>query len=113
MTNQSSSMPSKLILALAELADKHRLELSTGAGEKLQGALVEFLRDGASASSSPIDLQADLIALVPRFVNALVSSMHHGGPCRNCSMRVASMLATEIIRDAEALSEHQHTGGIH
>ena len=113
MADKACSTPSVLLLSIAELADKHRLEMHTGAGDKLQAALVEFLRDGAAASSSPIDLQADLITLLPRFVNALVSSTHLGAACRSCSIRIASMVATEIIRDAEALSERQNTRGIH
>lgn len=103
---------SEWLVFLAELAERHRLETLTSAGNELQSALIAFLVDGGRSGVDLEDLQADLITILPRFHNALVQARHAGGACVGCSSRQAIMLFDEITRDMRALRDRQHAGGL-
>lgn len=89
---------------VADLAEKHPFKPITRAGSELQSAFVNFLRNGAGNEADPLDMLADLMAILPRFQNALVQANHNGSICRRCAARYAGMLFNEIVRDAGELA---------
>jgi hypothetical protein len=78
MTNPPSTT-SEWLSFFADLAEKYPIDGISTAGKQLHDSLVEFLREGA------LDMQADLITIIPRFHNALVQANHRGSICRRCA----------------------------
>jgi hypothetical protein len=99
--------PAEWLLFAADLAERHPMGTLTAAGTELQNAFIAFLRAGSIEQAIPLDLHADLITLLPRFHNALVSAGHEGAVCQACSSRRAAMIFDEIIRDARELAARQ------
>ncbi len=107
------TIPEWLIFA-ADKADQYPLDTLTSAGAELQRAFSAFLRDAGSSQADLLDLQADLLTLVPRLMNATVIADHHGSLCIGCAKKLAVSLAGEILRDAIEHTKLQlNTGGIH
>ncbi|MDH6273633.1 hypothetical protein GFL80_24270 [Rhizobium leguminosarum bv. viciae] len=105
--------PAEWLTFLADLAEQHTLRTITTEGAFLQLSLIEFLRSAGSSGTSPLDLQSDLLTLLPRFCNALLQAEHAGAACRVCSTNLAHMLFSEITRDMNEISNRQETGGLH
>lgn len=104
--------PHEWLTFMADMAERHPLTMITPAGTSLQAAFITFLRDAGTAGAPVIDLQADLLTILPRFFNALVQAMHGGDPCVGCSSRQAIMLFDEITRDMRELRDRQRAGGL-
>lgn len=105
--------PENLIFS-ANMAEQYPLVTITSAGDELQRAFSKFLRDAGNSQADLLDLQADLLTLIPRLINAIVSADHHLAPCLSCSKRLAVQIATEILRDAiDHVRLQQKNGGVH
>jgi hypothetical protein len=101
------------LLYLADLAEKHPLEMITPEGTFLQLSFVEFLRSAGSTGTPSLDLQADLITMLPRFCMALLQAEHGGDACKSCGARLAGMIFNEIVQHQRELAARQNTGGVH
>lgn len=104
--------PAEWLGFIADLAERHPLTMITEAGTNLQTAFVAFLREAAAAGAPVIDLQADLLTMLPRFHNALVQATHSGDACIGCSSRHAIMLFDEITKDMREMRDRQRAGGL-
>ncbi|UDF29325.1 UNVERIFIED_ORG: hypothetical protein LHK14_17700 [Roseateles sp. XES5] len=104
--------PDEWLRYVADLAEQHRLSMLTAAGANLQTAFIAFLREASAAGAPVIDLQADLLTMLPRFHNALIQASHGGAACVGCCSKQAIMLFDEITTDMREMRDRQRAGGM-
>ena len=114
MTDTTTHTPSQLLVYAADISDDSPLQTLTSAGAELQRAFSVFLRNAGIAQAEIVDIQADLLTLIPHLVNATVLAEHQFSPCVACSKKLAVSLATEILQDAiDQVKVAQNAGGVH
>lgn len=113
MDAKPPSTPAEWLKFLADLAEKHPLIAITESGAELHRHCTEMLREAAATNTDIFDLQADLLTILPRFLNAVTQAKHNGNACPACASRDAAVLYAEIIRDMSEIALRQNTGGMH
>lgn len=113
MTSPAPRTPAEWLLFLADLGDRHPLVAITSQGSDFQRSCTALILDAGMNDADLLDLQADLLTILPRLINATVQAQHNGAACPSCSRKVAAMLYGEIMRDATELAARQKTGGLH
>lgn len=114
MNDSVPRTPEEWLIQLAALAERYPFDTLTSAGDELQRALSQFLRNVGNSRADLLDAQADLLTLLPRFLNATILPSHHGEPCVVCSKKLAVSLGEEIVRDAlEHFVRGKENGGMH
>lgn len=113
MTTNTPHTPAQWLKFLADLAAKHPLVAITAAGEEFHRCCIELLDNAADENVDILDLQADLLTILPRFLNAVTQAKHNGTACLGCAIRDAGSLYAEIVRDMNELAARQSTGGTH
>lgn len=113
MSEKPPSTPAEWLKFLADLAAKHPLVAITAAGAEFHRCCIELLENAAAEKADILDLQADLLTILPRFLNAVTQAKHNGTACQVCASRDAAALYAEIVRDMSELALRQNTGGTH
>jgi hypothetical protein len=113
MNEKAPSTPAEWLKFFADLAAKHPLVSLTAAGAEFHRRCIELLENAAAESADMMDLQADLLAILPRFLNAITAAKHNGTASAACASRDAAALYAEIVRDMSELALRQNAGGTH
>lgn len=108
--NQPPKNQAEWLLYLADLAERHMLTMITKEGTFLQLSFIELLRAAGRNGTSTVDLQADLLTLLPRFCNSILQAEHGGEICRTCGAQFAGQIFNEILQDLRLHAERKQGG---
>jgi hypothetical protein len=113
MNEKAPSTPAEWLTFFGEVSAKHPLVTITEAGEIFEKHCAELLRNAGEGQAAIVDLQADLLTILPRLLNSITRAEHAGSACAVCASRDAAALYAEIVRDMSELAFRQNTGGTH
>lgn len=113
MNEKAPSTPAEWLAFFGEVAAKHPLVTLTEAGEIFEKHCAELLRNAGDGQAAIVDLQADLLTILPRLLNAITRAEHGGSACVVCASKDAATLYGAIVRDMNDLVSTNNTGGIH
>ncbi|HLP70426.1 MAG TPA: hypothetical protein VK181_23210 [Rhizobium sp.] len=113
MTANRPTTQAEWLTYLANMAEKYPLATTTATGAEFQRCCIELLENAAAENDSLLDLQADLLTIIPRFLNAITLAQHNGSACPSCASRDAAALYQGIMTDMREQLSRQSMGGTH
>lgn len=113
MNEKAPSTPAEWLKFFADLAAKHPLVSLTAAGAEFHRRCIELLENAAAENADMMDLQADLLTILPRFLNAITVAEHNGVVSVLYASRDAAALSAETVRDMGEIAIERSKGSAH
>ena len=113
MTTSIPNTPTEWLKYLSDLAAKYPLGTITEAGAEFQRCCIEFLDNAAAENADIMDLKADLVTILPRFLNVITVAEHNGVVSILSARRDAAALSAEIVRDMGEIGIERSKGSAH